>query len=214
MQVPQRQHVVSMPRHIVEKLAPEIEAPHFGDVGLRGVAVIGVARRAEVERRVEFDAAPLDTRGVIRIGERVPSVPRRMASARSSPPYIAPAASAPEDGDGRAAVRVGAADRVRLRRAVFSGATPRPEEIRCEAADPAAMTKRSAAESDASASSECSTSGESFGRVSASGSRLRRTPPVRMPDRRRGPPAARSQCLPTKGPRKYCQSISSKATLR
>ena len=40
----------------------------------------------------------------------------------------------------------------------FIGATPTADEIRCEAADPAAMTNRSTAESDGKASSECSTS--------------------------------------------------------
>jgi hypothetical protein len=44
---------------------------NFGDVLLRGIAVIGIAGRAHVERHVELDAALPDVRRVIGIGERI-----------------------------------------------------------------------------------------------------------------------------------------------
>ena len=60
-----------MPRHFVEEVAPEIEAPHLGDVLLRRVAGIGIARRAHVERDVELDAALRDVRRVVGIAQAV-----------------------------------------------------------------------------------------------------------------------------------------------
>jgi len=86
MQVPEREDVIAVARHIVEKLAPEIEIPHLGNIVLSGRAVIRVARRADIERNVEFDPALGD------VGEwfsscppTLASEPRRIASAMSRP---------------------------------------------------------------------------------------------------------------------------------
>jgi hypothetical protein len=73
IQRPQRDHVVTVAGHIAEELPPKIQAPHFREVGLRGVAGIGVAGRAEIERDIEFDAALRDVRGVGGILERIQS---------------------------------------------------------------------------------------------------------------------------------------------
>ncbi|OPZ23022.1 MAG: hypothetical protein BWZ10_00084 [candidate division BRC1 bacterium ADurb.BinA364] len=71
MQVPQRQHVVSLPGHLVEHFAPEVHAPHFGDVFLGGVGIVRIARRAQIERDIEFDSALLDVRSALAFGQRV-----------------------------------------------------------------------------------------------------------------------------------------------
>ena len=69
VEAPQREHVVAVARHLVEELAPEVERPHLGDVGLRRVGVVRVARRAGVERGVELDAALLDAGRMIGVAE-------------------------------------------------------------------------------------------------------------------------------------------------
>ena len=51
-----------MAGHVVEEVPPELHAPHFRDILLRGVAGIGVAGGAEIERDVELDAALGDVR--------------------------------------------------------------------------------------------------------------------------------------------------------
>src|SRR5574340_820626 len=60
-----------MARHGVEKLAPEIEAPHLGDVRLGGVAGVGVTGGAEVEGDVELDAAAGDVGWVAGVADFV-----------------------------------------------------------------------------------------------------------------------------------------------
>ncbi len=70
MQVPEGQDVEAMPRHFIQKLAPEVEAPHFADVLLRGVAVVGVTGGADVQRDVELDASAVDMGRVVGIGGR------------------------------------------------------------------------------------------------------------------------------------------------
>ena len=67
MQVPERKCVVTVARHLVQKLPPETHAPHFRDVLLRRIARVRVTRRARVERDVELDAAPLDKRRVFAV---------------------------------------------------------------------------------------------------------------------------------------------------
>ena len=57
MQVPQRHVVVAIARQRIEIGAPELEVPDRGDVLLRGVAHVRVARVAQVERDVELGAA-------------------------------------------------------------------------------------------------------------------------------------------------------------
>ncbi len=60
-----------MARQFVEEGAPEIEAPHLGNILLRGVARIGIARGAHIQRDVELDAAPRDVGRVVGIAQRV-----------------------------------------------------------------------------------------------------------------------------------------------
>ena len=66
-QAPQRQHVETVPRHFVQKLAPEIKAPHLRDVVLRRIRRVAVTGRAQVERDVELDAATGDVGGDVAV---------------------------------------------------------------------------------------------------------------------------------------------------
>ena len=71
MKAPEREHVVAVACHRVEELRPELALPHHGDVRLRGVGAVRVARRAQIERDVELDAALRDVRPVVGILQRV-----------------------------------------------------------------------------------------------------------------------------------------------
>ncbi len=69
VKVPKGEGIEALSGHFIEEFVPEIEAPHFGDVLLCGIAGVGVAGGAGVERDVEFDSALGDVGGVIGILE-------------------------------------------------------------------------------------------------------------------------------------------------
>jgi hypothetical protein len=62
MKAPKREHIVTVACHRIEELDPELALPHHGDVRLRGVGTVRIARRAQIERDVELDATPRDVR--------------------------------------------------------------------------------------------------------------------------------------------------------
>ena len=63
-----------MPRHGIEVVDPELALPDFRDIGLGRVRAVSVARRAQIERDVEFDASLLNVRFVIRVLDRIKSL--------------------------------------------------------------------------------------------------------------------------------------------
>ena len=46
-----------MTRHFVNEFAPKIERPHFGNVRLGRIGIIGIARCADVQWNIELDTA-------------------------------------------------------------------------------------------------------------------------------------------------------------
>ena len=114
METPEREDVEAVTRHVVEELAPEVHAPHFRDVRLRRVGGVGVARRAQIERDVELDAALRDVRRVVGVLQRVERA--RANRLRDVQPAIHRAGGiSPAHRDGAVCVVVLHADAVTLR---------------------------------------------------------------------------------------------------
>ena len=71
VEAPERDHVVAVTRHRIEKVGPEAAIPHLGDVGLGGIRTVRVARRPQIERNVELDAALSDVRTMVGVFQPV-----------------------------------------------------------------------------------------------------------------------------------------------
>ena len=71
MRVPEAEGVVAVPGHAIEELAPELEIPHLGDVGLGGVASVLIRWIANIEGNVEFQTTTSDVGFVYGAFERI-----------------------------------------------------------------------------------------------------------------------------------------------
>ena len=115
MQVPERERVEALPRHLVKQFVPEIHAPHFGNIRLRRIAAIGIGGGSAVERNVEFDSSLRDVRRVVGIAGLADRVEADGFRDIEAAVHCAIGVGA-QDGDGDPAALFRAADGVRLRR--------------------------------------------------------------------------------------------------